>query len=467
MANDNLNKIWYGVVEDINDPIKSKRVRIRRLDQTPDRQELPTCGLPWSINVIGSAFDSDMLEINDFVYGNYFNDTGTLAVQGKYPGLSDLPAAGPVLNTAKNYYKLVWQHWPVALSELYKDGVPKDYDWQKLREEIHKDPEALDRFEKAIIKLSEEVDLPPERKANYYRILTDVLNDYSPDHKFTNKQTEIGCSKNENPGYGQSPSVFQAAILDPKAPIGTIASALQIFGSGAIVNLPLASKDTSVHDGGSISKGNGDPKNNPALVGSVIAMADKNRVHVCSISQATKKGIAEFVLLVKQGIATLRAKIEAYFKTQSSSPLIQAIQNKIRKYKKELGRITKLVKVFQRLITAIQELIKLTAEILKWLTSLPAVLAAIVAECAAVLIAELKSAIQQGVIDGVVTESNSPSTPATVTLTDRASTAFQDVQDQFSSTVAATELFFTEISNPSSEQSLVDANSKETIISRP
>ena len=66
-----------------------------------------------------------------------------------------------------------------------------------------------------------------------------------------------------------------------------------------------------------------------------------------------------------------------------------------------------------------------------------------------------------------MTESNSPSTPATVTLTDRASTAFQDVQDQFSSTIAATESFFTEISSPSSQQALEDANSKETKISRP
>ena len=33
-----LNASWYGVVEDVNDPQREGRVRVRRLDQTPNRQ---------------------------------------------------------------------------------------------------------------------------------------------------------------------------------------------------------------------------------------------------------------------------------------------------------------------------------------------------------------------------------------------------------------------------------------------
>ena len=106
MYDNNLRASWYGVVEDVNDPQLAGRVRVRRLDQTPNRQELPTGSLPWSISSINIVFDKSTLQVNDFVYGNYFDNTGTLNIQGKYSGETSLPANSGTVNTKNNYYNV-------------------------------------------------------------------------------------------------------------------------------------------------------------------------------------------------------------------------------------------------------------------------------------------------------------------------------------------------------------------------
>jgi hypothetical protein len=156
-----------------------------------------------------------------------------------------------------------------------------------------------------------------------------------------------------------------------------------------------------------------------------------------------------------------KGKLEAYFASESTSPLIQTIRNKIRKFAKELKRILKFVKVIKKLITAIQELIKLAAEILKWLISLPAIIASIVAQCASELISELKSAIAGGIVSGIVSDTQPPS------IIDRFSDSFQNVQDQFDITANATQDFFNEISLPSVEEDIINANNLDTSTSRP
>jgi hypothetical protein len=451
MAHDNkLNTFWYGVVEDINDPLASGRVRVRRLDQTPNRQELPTCALPWSVNSLRVVFENSSLQINDFVYGNLFDDIGTLNVQGKYPGEISLPANSGAINTTNNYYKKVWQHFPVAMQELYKTGVPKDLDWRKLREDLHRDTTKLIAFEEAVQKASEEIDLPEDRRKARRDFIKNVINDYSS-YKFNDAQVKILLSRNEQPGWGITHCIVDG-ILAPAAPYGTMLSATQLFGSGAISNLPLASSAKSMSSGSNLDRGNGDPNNNTAYKGSTIELADRNRVHVCSISQSTKQAIYEFVLLVRQAVAAIRDKLEAAFASESASPLLQTIRNKIRKFARELKRILKLVKIIKKLITAIQELIKLAAEILKWILSLPAILASIVAQCASELISELKSAIAGGIVSGVVSDTQPP------TIIDRFSDSFQNVQDQFDVTANATQDFFNGISSPEVESDILSQN---------
>ena len=448
MYDNKLNTSWYGVVEDINDPLAGGRVRVRRLDQTPNRQELPTGSLPWSVNSIGVVFENNALQVNDFVYGNYFDNTGTLNVQGKYPGEIGLPANSGKVNTVNNYYKKVWEHFPVAMQELYRTGVPKNLDWRKLREDLHRNTSTLVEFQKAVQKASEEIDLPEDRKKARIDFIKNVLNDYSS-YKFDDAQVKVILSRNENPGWGITHSIADG-LLSPSAPYGTIQSASQLFGSGAIANLPLASSAKSMSSGSNLDRGNGNYNNNTAYKGSTIELADKNRVHVCSISQSTKQAIYEFVLLVRQAVSAIREKLEAYFASESTSPLIQSIRNKIRKFAKELKRILKFVKVIKKLITAIQELIRLAAEILKWLLSLPAIIASIVAQCASELISELKSAIASGIVSGIVSDTQPPS------IIDRFSDSFQNVQDQFDATANATQNFFNELSSPETEQNLID-----------
>ncbi len=460
MAHDNkLNTFWYGVVEDINDPLASGRVRVRRLDQTPNRQELPTCALPWSVNSLRVVFENSSLQINDFVYGNLFDDIGTLNVQGKYPGEISLPANSGAINTTNNYYKKVWQHFPVAMQELYKTGVPKNLDWKKLREDLHRDTTKLIAFEEAVRKASEEIDLPEDRRKARRDFIKNVINDYSS-YKFNDAQVKILLSKNETPGWGTTDCIVDG-LIKPAAPDGTMLCASQFFGCGAIANKPLASDAKSMSNGSNLDRGNGNPNNNTAYKGSTIEQADKNRVHVCSISQSTKQAIYEFVLLVRQAISAIREKLEAYFASESTSPLIQTIRNKIRKFASELKRILKFVKVIKKLITAIQELIKLAAELLKWLLSLPAIIASIVAQCAAELISELKSAIAGGIVSGVVSDTQPP------TIIDRFSDSFQNVQNQFEITANATQDFFNNISLPSVEKDIINANNLDTSTTRP
>lgn len=459
MYDNNLRASWYGVVEDVNDPQRAGRVRVRRLDQTPNRQELPTGSLPWSISSINIVFDKSTLQLNDFVYGNYFDNTGTLNIQGKYSGETSLPANSGVVETKNNYYKKVWQYFPIAMQELYRTGVPQNLDWRKLREDLHRDTVQLVAFQKAVQRASEELDESETNKSSRRQFIRNVLNNYSS-HQFTDEQVKIMLARDRNPGWGTSLSVTEG-LLDASAPYGTIQSATQLLGCGAIADLPLASTAKSMSSGGNLDSGNGNYNNNPAYKGSTIELADKNRVHVCSISQSTKQAIYEFVLLVRQAISAIREKLEAYFASESTSPLIQTIRNKIRKFARELKRILKFVKVIKKLITAIQELIRLAAEILKWLISLPAIIASIVAQCASELISELKSAIAGGIVSGVVSDTQPPS------IIDRVSDSFQNVQDQFDITANATQDFFNGISSPSVEEDIINANNLNTSTSRP
>lgn len=446
MYDNNLRTSWYGVVEDINDPQRQGRVRVRRLDQTPNRQALPTGSLPWS-NVI---FDKSTLQLNDFVYGNYFDNTGTLNIQGKYSGETLLPANIGVVNTKTNYYKKVWQYFPIAMQELYRTGVPQDLDWRKLREDLHRNTVQLVEFRKAVQRASEELDEPENDKNSRRQFIRNVLNNYSS-YKFNDTQVNIMLARDRTEGWGTALSIIEG-LLDASAPQGTIQNAAQLFGSGAIANYALSSSAKSMYNEGNLDRGNGNYNSNPAYKGSTVELADKNRVHVCSISQSTKQAIYEFVLLVRQAIAAIREKLEAYFASESTSPLIQTIRNKIRKFAKELKRILKFVKVIKKLITAIQELIRLAAEILKWLLSLPAIIASIVAQCASELISELKSAIAGGIVSGIVSDTQPP------TIIDRLSDSFQNVQDQFDVTANATQDFFNEISSPEAETTIINAS---------
>jgi hypothetical protein len=450
----NLNTVWYGVVEDNKDPTLQGRVRVRRLDQTHNRQALPTAALPWSVN--STAFENCSLQLNDFVYGSYLDNTGTLNVQGKYTGELSLPANDTPINAVNNYYKKIWQHYPIAMEELYKTGVPRDLNWLKLREDLHRNPVGLSLFEKELRKVYEEYYSPDDKKKSRYDYIKNFLNNYSL-YKFNDIQIKILLSRNENDGWGVTLSIADA-LIEPMAPYGTIISASQFHGCGAISPLASRAKSTS---GSDLNRGNGIPNNNSCYVGSTIEQADKNRVHVCSISQSTKQAIYEFVLLVRQAVAAIREKLEAYFASESTSPLIQTIRNKIRKFASELKRILKFVKVIKKLITAIQELIKLAAELLKWLLSLPAIIASIVAQCAAELISELKSAIAGGIVSGVVSDTQPP------TIIDRFSDSFQNVQDQFDITANATQDFFNNISLPSVEEDIINANNLDTSTTRP
>jgi hypothetical protein len=278
MYDNKLNTSWYGVVEDVNDPLRAGRVRVRRLDQTPNRQELPTGSLPWSISSINIVFDKSSLQLNDFVYGNYFDNTGTLNIQGKYSGETSLPANSGVVNTKNNYYKKVWQYFPVAMQELYRTGVPQNLDWRKLREDLHRDTIQLVAFQKAVQRASEELDESENDKNSRRQFIKNVLNDYSS-YKFSDEQIKIMLARDRTPGWGTALSVTEG-LLDASAPYGTIQSATQLFGSGAIANLPLASSSKSMSSAGNLDSGNGNYNNNPAYKGSTIEQADKNRVHV-------------------------------------------------------------------------------------------------------------------------------------------------------------------------------------------
>jgi hypothetical protein len=67
---------WYGVVEDINDPLKTGRVRVRIFGwHTDNLQELPTKDLPWSqpgLSPSGSKSFSPP-RLGDYVMG-FFSD---------------------------------------------------------------------------------------------------------------------------------------------------------------------------------------------------------------------------------------------------------------------------------------------------------------------------------------------------------------------------------------------------------
>lgn len=67
---------WFmGVIEDVNDPLKTNRVRVRAVNfHTPDRSALPTSGLPWA-SVMNSSMkmSAPVMNQGDWVVGFFLD----------------------------------------------------------------------------------------------------------------------------------------------------------------------------------------------------------------------------------------------------------------------------------------------------------------------------------------------------------------------------------------------------------
>lgn len=83
--------VWHGVVEDIFDPRKLGRVRVRIIGwHSLDRGKMPTNTLPWAQVVKATAGQSSNLQLNDWVTGYFLDgfDGQRPSVLGKYDGIT-------------------------------------------------------------------------------------------------------------------------------------------------------------------------------------------------------------------------------------------------------------------------------------------------------------------------------------------------------------------------------------------
>ncbi len=85
--------VWHGIVEDIFDPRKLGRVRVRIIGwHSLDRGKMPTNTLPWAQVVKGTAVwgQSSNLQLNDWVTGYFLDgfDGQRPVVLGKYDGIT-------------------------------------------------------------------------------------------------------------------------------------------------------------------------------------------------------------------------------------------------------------------------------------------------------------------------------------------------------------------------------------------
>lgn len=115
---------WVGVVEDIFDPLKLGRVRVRAIGfYNPDRVKMPTATLPWAtvIKSTTGAVGTSRLQIGDWVTGFFLDglEGQRPTVLGKYDGVySQNPDL--ITNTLldPNYGNSIFKNTSYAVTQL-------------------------------------------------------------------------------------------------------------------------------------------------------------------------------------------------------------------------------------------------------------------------------------------------------------------------------------------------------------
>lgn len=87
---------WYGVVEDVNDPAKLGRAKVRIFGHhTENLQELPTKDLPWAaaVNPVNNSKSFSAPRLGDYVMGFFSDGASSQApvMMGVFPGLEATP----------------------------------------------------------------------------------------------------------------------------------------------------------------------------------------------------------------------------------------------------------------------------------------------------------------------------------------------------------------------------------------
>lgn len=87
---------WYGVVEDVNDPAKLGRAKVRIFGHHTDNLvELPTKDLPWAaaVNPVNNSKSFSAPRLGDYVMGFFSDGTSSQSpiMMGVFPGLEAVP----------------------------------------------------------------------------------------------------------------------------------------------------------------------------------------------------------------------------------------------------------------------------------------------------------------------------------------------------------------------------------------
>ena len=87
---------WYGVVEDVNDPAKLGRAKVRIFGHHTDNLiELPTKDLPWAaaVNPVNNSKSFSAPRLGDYVMGFFSDGTSSQSpiMMGVFPGLEATP----------------------------------------------------------------------------------------------------------------------------------------------------------------------------------------------------------------------------------------------------------------------------------------------------------------------------------------------------------------------------------------
>lgn len=120
--------LWHGVVEDILDPLKLGRVRVRIIGwHNLNKVRMPHWTLPWAsvVKSTTGAIQSPNLQFGDWVTGFFLDGTNAQKpiVMGKYDGIT-IPKAGELSGvtpiTEVNSYLTHGSGYPIELTEEQK-----------------------------------------------------------------------------------------------------------------------------------------------------------------------------------------------------------------------------------------------------------------------------------------------------------------------------------------------------------
>lgn len=176
-----------------------------------------------------------------------------------------------------------------------------------------------------------------------------------------------------------------------------VISSINIFDVMNSSNYDLVSRYVPRMPKGQVERQPGNPATHPLARGNILGTgidAVNNFLDAsCDLSFLVNKEIAQARMEILKQIAEARARLEALFASQSTSPLVQYFKQLVVKIKKYLKMIKFIIEVIKDLIAIARFFLQFAIELVNWVLGLPSRLLELAKRCLSSILGPIGEAV--------------------------------------------------------------------------